>query len=197
MPTNFPTSLDSFISPNANDSLNSPTVKHSNLHTDVNDAIEAIESKVGIDNSNVTSSLDYKVNHQVCVFRSHRSTTTVVQAQNLTRYYPLSGSLLALETDESLVQTKMPRAGRIISLRSIISNTVGGSGQTFTCTIRKNRTDTSLATVHNSGDTGIKEATGDVSFSAGDLISIGVVTSATTGNVNPVAHEVVVEFKSS
>lgn len=59
MATNFPTSLDSFTDPVAGDNLNSPD--HAGQHTDKNDAIEAIEAKVGIDNSAVTSSLDYKI----------------------------------------------------------------------------------------------------------------------------------------
>ena len=42
MPTNFPTSVDNFTNPTANDSLNLPS--HSTQHANANDAIEAIES---------------------------------------------------------------------------------------------------------------------------------------------------------
>ena len=41
MPTNFPTSVDNFTNPTANDSLNLPS--HSTQHANANDAIEAIE----------------------------------------------------------------------------------------------------------------------------------------------------------
>jgi len=41
MPTNFPTSVDNFTNPTANDSLNLPS--HSTQHANSNDAIEAIE----------------------------------------------------------------------------------------------------------------------------------------------------------
>lgn len=41
MPTNFPTSVDAFVNPVSNDSLNSPS--HSTQHANANDAIEAIE----------------------------------------------------------------------------------------------------------------------------------------------------------
>lgn len=46
MPINYPTSLDNFTNPTANDSLNIPS--HSLQHSNANDAIEAIEDKLGI-----------------------------------------------------------------------------------------------------------------------------------------------------
>jgi hypothetical protein len=57
--TNFPTSLDSLTNPSSGDSLSSPS--HSGQHADANDAIEALQAKVGVNGSAVTTSLDYKV----------------------------------------------------------------------------------------------------------------------------------------
>jgi|DEB0MinimDraft_6_1074348.scaffolds.fasta_scaffold60889_2 hypothetical protein len=62
MATNFPGSLDSFTNPSASDAMDSVTVPHADQHANLNDAVEALESKVGVDGSAVTSSLDYKVN---------------------------------------------------------------------------------------------------------------------------------------
>lgn len=59
MATNFPASLDSLTNPTSSDSLNSPS--HSAQHANVNDAVEALQAKVGVDSSAVTTSLDYKV----------------------------------------------------------------------------------------------------------------------------------------
>ena len=59
MATNFPTSLDALTNPTSSDSLSSPS--HSAQHANVNDAVEALQAKVGVDGSAVTSSLDYKV----------------------------------------------------------------------------------------------------------------------------------------
>ena len=59
MATNFPTSLDSLINPISTDTLDSPD--HAAQHQNINDAVEALETKVGIDNSTDTSSLDYLV----------------------------------------------------------------------------------------------------------------------------------------
>jgi len=56
---NFPTSLDTLTNPNAGD--NTSVVSHSLQHQNVNDAIEALEAKVGVNSSAVTSSHDYKL----------------------------------------------------------------------------------------------------------------------------------------
>jgi len=57
--TNFPTSLDALTNPTSASSLTSPD--HAGQHADANDAIEALQAKVGVNSSAVTSSLDYKV----------------------------------------------------------------------------------------------------------------------------------------
>lgn len=59
MATSFPTSLDSLTNPTATDTLDSPP--HDTQHADANDAIEALQAKVGADSSAVTSSHDYKI----------------------------------------------------------------------------------------------------------------------------------------
>lgn len=59
MAINFPTSLDTLTNPTSSDTL--AEVTHSDQHADANDAIEALEAKVGIDSSAVASSLDYKL----------------------------------------------------------------------------------------------------------------------------------------
>ena len=59
MATNFPASLDTLTNPTSSDSLSSPS--HSAQHANVNDAVEALQAKVGANSSAVTSSLDYKV----------------------------------------------------------------------------------------------------------------------------------------
>lgn len=59
MATNFPTSLDSLTNPSSGDPLSSPS--HSVQHANANDAIEALQAKVGIDSSAETTSHDYKI----------------------------------------------------------------------------------------------------------------------------------------
>jgi hypothetical protein len=59
MATNFPNSLDALTNPNASDPLSSPS--HSQQHTNLNDAVEAIETKIGVNGSSDTNSLQYKI----------------------------------------------------------------------------------------------------------------------------------------
>lgn len=59
MATTFPTTLDDFTNPQASDKTDSPS--HAGQHADLNDAVEALEAKVGVDSSAVATSHDYKL----------------------------------------------------------------------------------------------------------------------------------------
>ncbi len=61
MATGFPTSLDALTNPTSTSALTSPS--HADQHADANDAIEALQAKVGVNSSTVVSSLDYKVSN--------------------------------------------------------------------------------------------------------------------------------------
>jgi hypothetical protein len=61
--TGFPTSLDNLTNPTSTDTLDSVTVPHASQHANANDAIEALQAKVGVDSSAVTTSLDFKVSN--------------------------------------------------------------------------------------------------------------------------------------
>jgi hypothetical protein len=59
MAINFPTTLDTLINPTATDQV--AVVSHASQHSNTNDILEALETKVGIDGSAVTTSHDYKL----------------------------------------------------------------------------------------------------------------------------------------
>jgi len=48
MAIQYPAALDNLINPTANDTLNSNTVPHHQQHSNLNDAVEAIQTVVGI-----------------------------------------------------------------------------------------------------------------------------------------------------
>ena len=73
MATSFPTGLDALTNPVSTDTLASPS--HADQHANVNDAVEALEAKVGVDGSAVTSSLDYRV-------RNIDATTAIVSGSS-------------------------------------------------------------------------------------------------------------------
>lgn len=55
----FPTSKDNFTDPTAG----SPLTGHASLHEQIADAIEELETKVGVNGSTDATSIDYKLNH--------------------------------------------------------------------------------------------------------------------------------------
>ena len=57
--TNFPTALDTFTNPTG--TTNQATLSHSAQHANANDAIAALQAKVGVTGSANQNSLDYKV----------------------------------------------------------------------------------------------------------------------------------------
>lgn len=63
MTTLFPTSLDGFLNPTPSNRLDAtgadPRLVHSTQHTNLNDSVSALEAKLGINFSSVTTSLDY------------------------------------------------------------------------------------------------------------------------------------------
>ena len=63
MATNFPGSLDSYTNPVGSDLLSTGAGgdSHSTMHSNLNDAVEALEAKVGANSSDVTTSHDYKI----------------------------------------------------------------------------------------------------------------------------------------
>lgn len=62
MATNFPNTLDSYTNPTSSDHLGDAPVLHSTQHTNLNDSVEAVEAKLGIDFSSSNTSLDYIAN---------------------------------------------------------------------------------------------------------------------------------------
>lgn len=61
MSTLFPTTIDTFNNPTETSNLNSVGVEHNLQHSDANDAIEALEAKIGINSSADVNSIDYKI----------------------------------------------------------------------------------------------------------------------------------------
>jgi len=98
--TNFPNSLDDLSNPQGTDSLQG----HAQLHTNVNDAIEAIQEKVGVDGSTDANSLDYRV-------------TALEQAP------PSTESKLIYETVKNATGSTIPKGKAVY-----ISGAVGASG---------------------------------------------------------------------
>lgn len=62
MSTLFPGAIDNFVNPSSADALGAPAPrKHSEQHTDANDAIEAIQARIGTTGSTDPGSIDYRL----------------------------------------------------------------------------------------------------------------------------------------
>lgn len=82
MATNYPTSLDQLTNPNSSDQLSAPS--HSQQHTNANDAIEALELKVGVNGSTDPASLTYKVSTiETTLINLDNSTDNVIELLGL------------------------------------------------------------------------------------------------------------------
>jgi len=88
MAINYPTSLDSFTNPETSDQMDSVTVPHATQHADANDAIEALEAKVGIDASAVATSHEYRITQMET---GGASGTVAIYGGNLYLIHPSSG----------------------------------------------------------------------------------------------------------
>jgi hypothetical protein len=66
--TNFPSSLDTFNNPSAGTSQDAPGFEHDIQHSNLNDAVAALQAKVGINSSTDQTSMDYKLMALVQMF---------------------------------------------------------------------------------------------------------------------------------
>jgi len=88
MASSFPSSLDAFTNPSSTDAMDSVSVPHATQHADLNDAVEALEAKVGADSSAVTSSHDYKI-------ADHASRLTTLEGRDLAGLVKISTTSIA------------------------------------------------------------------------------------------------------
>ena len=116
MATNFPASLDALTNPTSSDSLSSPS--HSAQHANVNDAVEALQAKVGADSSAVTSSLDYKVAQLEAI--SHGKILQVVEGFSTTQVVVSTGTNTASGATATITPTSATSKVLVISYVSSI-----------------------------------------------------------------------------
>jgi len=110
MATNFPEELDSFLNPLSTDSV--AIVSHAAQHSDVNDAIEALQAKLGANNSTDTSSIDYRIKAlEDQPFDSEAVRDAVdlalVAGSGITKVYDDVLDTLTLSIDTSVIQSRV------------------------------------------------------------------------------------------
>jgi hypothetical protein len=115
MPISFPVTLDDLTNPTPADNLNTPAVLHSTQHANINDAVEALEAKVGVDGSAVVTSLDYKVANRQPLDAELTAIAGLTSAANKLPYFTGSGAAALADLSafgRSLIDDADASAGR-------------------------------------------------------------------------------------
>lgn len=103
MTTNYPTSIDTFVNPTSNDSLNSPS--HSQQHTNLNDAMVAVQTKLGAGNAD-------KVGSYLVINQNFTSYTSVILDNIFTTTYDNYRFVLRIDSITSAADIDIKLYGR-------------------------------------------------------------------------------------
>lgn len=112
MSTTFPTTKDTYTNPSTTSPVNSPS--HAGQHTNANDAILALETKVGVDGSADTTSLDYKVKNAASVDPGHKHTLSSLQGT-----VPTASQLVRVNASG----TNLEASGKTVPTGAIVGDT--------------------------------------------------------------------------
>ena len=127
MPINFPTSLDALTNPVAGDATNNVTTPHATQHANSNDAIEALEARVGITGSAVTSSLTYRI-------ATVETTTALLQTGAWTTWTPVVTQ--SATPTMTISEARYVKNGRTVTAELVVSFTSAGTnGNAIQCTL--------------------------------------------------------------
>jgi hypothetical protein len=86
MSTSYPSSLDNFINPTINDTLNSTTVPHHQQHSNLNDAMEAVQTVLGLNPAGSFLTIKDRISASESLTGMNDVTITSVAAGNVLRY---------------------------------------------------------------------------------------------------------------
>lgn len=100
MAITYPTSLDSLANPTSTDLMDNATaaLDHWTQHSDANDAIEALEAKVGVNGSAVTTSHDYKLSEVTSTDKAVGKTATQTLTNKTLTSPTITGATLTTST---------------------------------------------------------------------------------------------------
>lgn len=104
MATNFPTSKDTFTNPTANDKVD--VISHADQHANANDAIEALQDKVGVDGSAVTSTHDFKLSNVADGEKAIGTTEFATATSDITDLETADGQNVKLTGDQTITGVK-------------------------------------------------------------------------------------------
>lgn len=143
---NFPTSIDTFSNPTSSTKLNE--IPHAGLHVLVNEALSALETKVGVTGSAVTGSLDYLVTQAVDPGHTHTG-GELTDADTLDTYHASSFSLSGHTHLGTSITTPVSAATNATSATSAYNSLLlGGNTSGYFATSGHNHNTTYSLTGH-------------------------------------------------
>lgn len=178
MAISYPTSIDVLTNPTATDQV--ATVDHASQHANANDILEALEAKVGVNSSAVTTSHDYKL----------QNVTGTDKAASVTGSEVLTNKTLTTPTIGSFVNAnhnhQNSAGGGTLDTSAIASGTLAtarlGSGTANSTTYL--RGDQTWATI-SVGGSALTVMTTPISFTNGNSSSsLATTTTMSIGQVN-------------
>lgn len=175
MATNFPTSLDTLTNPTATDKVS--TVDHASQHANANDAIEALQAKVGINSSTVTSSFDYKLtqvtgaDYAVGLAKTQTLTNKTLTSPTISGAN-ISSSVMTANTNNVLASSLKSATTSI----DIASSSAPTNGQTLIAT------STTSATWQTPSTSVANTLTATLLTASNTTSSVSVVSFTITGN---------------
>lgn len=195
MSINFPTSLDTLSNPSSGDTLSA--VPHATQHADANDAIEALEAKVGINSSAVTTSHDYKLGEVTGTDKAVGKTATQTLT-NKTLTSPIinlssnaTGDIYYRAADGTLARLPIGTTGNILDvsaggLPEWTANPSATNASTTTAGIVEEATAAEAAAGTATGGTGarlfVNPSTLPKSFPVQDIAVVGGTTATNAGS---------------
>jgi len=163
MAITFPTTLDQLLNPTGTDSVQ--LVSHADQHSNANDAIEALEAKLGVDNSTNPATIDYKVRDLISkIYTNEMAQDTIAAALaagthgNITVNYNDAANSLSLTAtygDEEVmdaIATSLTAGGGITKVYNDAANTITISVDT-TVIATKQYVDTAVSGLSNTAST--------------------------------------------
>ena len=159
MSTNFPTSLDTYTNPAGGDLVSTSVGNrtHSQFHADNNDAIEALQAKVGADSSAVTTSHDYKLSEVVSSDKAVGKSATQTLTNKTLTAPTITGTVVATDiTDISIKDSAFKIVNDSDTTKAVQFQASGiSSGTTRTKTLQNNS-----GTIYETGGTDVAVADG-------------------------------------
>ena len=187
MATNYPGALDSLTNPTATDTLDSVTVPHASQHTDINDAVEAIEGELGTNPKGAKATVKARLDDvDTAITGKVATTTTISTTAPLTGGGDLSANrtfaVSAASTSASGVVQLSDSTSTTSSVLAATPTAVKAAYDAAVASVQTTRTISTTAPLTGGGDLSANRtfAVSAASTSASGVVQLSDSTSTTS-----------------